>query len=378
VAVPRPHSPPAGTVVPVRRVAPEARIQAARGPLDRAMLVSSMTAFAEAFGHPARPTAGAGVPGGVLAHAVRGFFENGGKACWVARVPGSPGQGDEAGHLGTGATPAGLALLRAIPGPLVLAAPDAYLGSADAAVGDRIQRAFAAAAAARPDGTAILCTPPGLEGSQLGPWRAALRVSTAAAALYHPWIRLTDGPGDVVRTVPPVGHVAGVWARTEHEAGLARAPTGVRVRGADQLAGELTRRDQQPLQQAGVNVLRSWPEGVVHLWGARTMGGEDGRRYVHEHRIAAHLARSITDGTRWVLDAPLSDAGREVAQHACEGFLTGAWTAGLLHGTTAGQAYTVRSRLREGANGTTALEINLSLTLRADRRRTIVTVVHEH
>src|SRR3954447_19717808 len=51
---------------------------AERGPLHRAVRVESGTQFTTTFGHH--------VSEGYLAYAVEGFFENGGRTCWVVRA----------------------------------------------------------------------------------------------------------------------------------------------------------------------------------------------------------------------------------------------------------------------------------------------------
>src|SRR5687768_4140738 len=56
------------------------------GPLDRAVRIESFEAFAAQFGDPEQPRSGPFMHGAKLAHAVRGFFRNGGRACWVARA----------------------------------------------------------------------------------------------------------------------------------------------------------------------------------------------------------------------------------------------------------------------------------------------------
>ena len=61
---------------------------APRGPVDHAVVVQSWRQYVATFG---------GYSGaGYLAYAVRGFFENGGRRCWVVRVAAAPGESGEA------------------------------------------------------------------------------------------------------------------------------------------------------------------------------------------------------------------------------------------------------------------------------------------
>src|SRR6185503_19181844 len=55
------------------------------------------------------------------------------------------------------------------------------------------------------------------------------------AALYYPWIRILDpldpdGRREIL--IPPSGYVAGIYARTDAEKGVFKAPANEVVRGA--------------------------------------------------------------------------------------------------------------------------------------------------
>ena len=61
------------------------------GPVNRPMRISNWTQFARIYGDPREPENGPFMAGAYLAHAVYGFFQNGGGLCWVVRVGAADG-----------------------------------------------------------------------------------------------------------------------------------------------------------------------------------------------------------------------------------------------------------------------------------------------
>jgi uncharacterized protein len=62
------------------------------GPLNRPVSISNLSQFERTFSDPENPEEGPFLRGAFLAHAVRGFFTNGGTSCWVVRVGGVAGE----------------------------------------------------------------------------------------------------------------------------------------------------------------------------------------------------------------------------------------------------------------------------------------------
>lgn len=342
---------------------------AAGGPLDRPVRVSSLDEFSAAFSDPDHPRAGPLVRGGMLGHAVRGFFENGGGACWVIRTPGTPGESDEAAHVGI-ASGGGMQLLATLDGPLVIVAPDAYGIGPDPAIADRVQAALGRLADASADRIAILAAPMDATTQDVLQWRARLGLDSPAAAVFHPWISPGDGPAGLRRTITPVGHVAGVWARLERRHGVGRAPTASRLAGAASLQGEVARDEQQQLQRNGINVLRAWPEETVHVWGARSLSSDQDFRYVHHRRIVAHLAGSVLRGTAWVGATDGDEDVQRRVRLAVVDFLGRAWRDGLLHGAAAEQAFQVETEVvQDGRRRALVLTLGLAIRHPAELRR---------
>ena len=56
------------------------------GPVNTPMRISNWSQFARVYGDPENPENGPFMEGAYLAHAVYGYFLNGGSLCWVVRV----------------------------------------------------------------------------------------------------------------------------------------------------------------------------------------------------------------------------------------------------------------------------------------------------
>src|SRR5215831_6464717 len=61
------------------------------GPLNMPVQISNWSQFERTFSDPQDPSSGPFMEGAYLAHAVNGFFGNGGSLCWVVRIGHSNG-----------------------------------------------------------------------------------------------------------------------------------------------------------------------------------------------------------------------------------------------------------------------------------------------
>src|SRR3989440_12009807 len=61
------------------------------GPVNTPMRISNWSQFARIFGDAQNPDNGPFMEGSFLAHAVYGYFQNGGTLCWIVRVGAADG-----------------------------------------------------------------------------------------------------------------------------------------------------------------------------------------------------------------------------------------------------------------------------------------------
>ncbi|WP_318258795.1 phage tail sheath family protein [Geobacter anodireducens] len=165
---------------------------------------------------------------------------------------------------------------------------------------------------------------------------------TKYGAFYYPWLKVIDPEAGVQRLVPPGGHVAGIYARSDTERGVHKAPANEKVNGAVDLEFPITKGEQDVLNPRGVNVIRAFPGRGIRVWGARTLSSDPLWKYVNVRRLFIFLEESIDEGTQWVVfepnDIPLWARVRQTIVQ----FLTGVWRTGALAGATPEEAFFVK------------------------------------
>jgi uncharacterized protein len=111
------------------------------------------------------------------------------------------------------------------------------------------------------------------------------------AAFYYPWLVTADPRTGARKLTPPGGHVLGVYARSDTERGVFKAPANEIVRGALALEYEINDQTQDDLNPRGVNVVRSFPGRGIRVWGARTITSNAVE--VPQRASAVHLPRAL-------------------------------------------------------------------------------------
>jgi phage tail sheath protein FI len=176
------------------------------------------------------------------------------------------------------------------------------------------------------------------EPSDLDP-RAINKWDTSYAAFYAPWIVISDPQSGARRTVPSGGHVLGVYARTDTERGVFKAPANEIVRGALNVRFDINDNTQGVLNPRGVNVIRSFPARGIRVWGARTLSSDSLWKYVSVRRLFIFLEHSIYDGTQWVVFEPNDDRLWARVKDTVRLFLRSQWRGGALFGRTEEEAF---------------------------------------
>lgn len=128
-------------------------------------------------------------------------------------------------------------------------------------------------------------------------------------AMYYPWLLVPDPVGagrNPRRFVPPSGHIAGIFARTDNRRGVWKAPAGIEavVTGAIGLQWQLIDSEQDILNPAGLNAIRQFPGSGIVCWGSRTLASDPEWRYVPVRRLALFLKTSLQRGLQWAVFEP--------------------------------------------------------------------------
>jgi len=189
--------------------------------------------------------------------------------------------------------------------------------------------------------------PPIMPGSALLTQRAAVLSARGYAALYYPWIWINDPlsrSGDDLLLVPPSGHMAGIFARSDNQRGVHKAPANEYITGAVDLGAMLSNADQGEINIEGINVLRVFPGQRPIVWGARTTAPKDEVpwRYVNVRRLFLFVETSIQRGIRWAVFEPNDQVLWKKIDRTITEFLTRVWRSGALFGRTAAEAFYVK------------------------------------
>ena len=164
---------------------------------------------------------------------------------------------------------------------------------------------------------------------------------TSYAAFYFPWLVIRDPQSGAQRSVPPGGHVLGVYARTDTERGVFKSPANQAVRGALALELDIGDAAEATLSPRGVNVIRRFPDRGILVWGARTLTSDPQWKYVSVRRLFIFLERSIRVGTQWVVFEPNDEDLWARVRRTIENFLMLQWRDGALMGETPQKAFFV-------------------------------------
>jgi Bacteriophage tail sheath protein len=194
---------------------------------------------------------------------------------------------------------------------------------------------------------AVLDTPPQSAVSDARTVRS--RIDSTYAALYHPWVIVSNplyrpGLDNVTRelALPPSGFMCGIYARSDVERGVYKAPANEVVRDALRFESDINFAQQGVLNPLGVNCLRFFPGRGYRVWGARTASSDPEWNYVNVRRYFIYLEASIDVGTQWAVFEPNGEALWANVTQTISSFLYNEWVNGALLGTTQQEAFFVR------------------------------------
>lgn len=209
---------------------------------------------------------------------------------------------------------------------------------------------------------AIIDGPDEDDDTALLDWRNS-SISSTYAAVFAPHVSIvTIDPDSIDRytTVPPSGFVAGVFARTDRERGVHKAPGNERVSGIVGLSQSYTQRRQDLLNPGSVNLIRAFPGRGTRVWGARNATDDVTWRYINVRRLFNMIETSVDRSTQWVVFEPNTASTWIRIKVSVENFLDQQWRAGALAGTKPEEAYRVRVGLGETMTET---DIDLGLVI---------------
>lgn len=299
------------------------------------VFITSWKSFEDAFG-------GRTDTAPYMADAVFSFFSNGGSQCYIVSVtdttPDAITPSDYTGEgESTSTDPAdpvepnsrkGLAALEAIDDISLILIPgvtDTTVQSAMIAHCEKMKYRFC-----------ILDAPKNATIKSVKEHKGHLTSEKGYGALYFPWITVLG------RNTPPSGAIAGIYARSDNERGVHKAPANEVLRNVTKLELNLTDNDQGPLNKEGINCLRSFSGRGIRVWGARTLASDVTWQYINVRRLFIYLEKSIDEATQWVVFEPNNEQLWARVTQTISNFLTNVWRDGALMGTSPKEAFFVQ------------------------------------
>jgi len=193
---------------------------------------------------------------------------------------------------------------------------------------------------------------------------AGVGTTSKNAAIFFPRLRLPNLLRENQREdYVPCGAVAGIFARTDAQRGVWKAPAGLEatMRGVPQLSVPLTDDENGELNQLGINCLRAFPVFGRLLWGARTLQGADRLasewKYIPVRRTALFIEESLYRGTQWVVFEPNDEPLWAQIRLNVGAFMHNLFRQGAFAGKTPNEAYFVKC----DKESTTQTDINLGI-----------------
>ena len=184
------------------------------------------------------------------------------------------------------------------------------------------------------------------------------------AALFFPRLTMPNPLRDnTFENFVPCGAVAGIFARTDTQRGVWKAPAGLEATlvGVPALSVPLTDAENGELNPLGINCLRTLPPVGRVVWGSRTLQGDDRLasewKYIPVRRTALFIEESLYRGTQWVVFEPNDEPLWAQIRLNVGAFMNNLFRQGAFQGTTPREAYFVKC----DKETTTQNDINLGI-----------------
>lgn len=193
---------------------------------------------------------------------------------------------------------------------------------------------------------------------------SAVGTNSKNAAVFFPRIREADPlRNNSLSTFVPCGVVAGIFARTDGQRGVWKAPAGLDANlvGVPEISLGMTDLENGLLNPHGINCLRSLPAAGRVVWGSRTLQGDDRQasewKYIPVRRTALFIEESLYRGTQWVVFEPNDEPLWAQIRLNVGAFMHNLFRQGAFQGATPKDAYFVKC----DKESTTQNDINLGI-----------------
>lgn len=299
-------------------------------------------------------------------HAIRGFFENGGRLCYVLLLP-NAFQNDTSFSLTMDTLGQGLQTIEALNTIDLICVPDIMQLTSISEI-MQLQALVLEHCDRMGDRFAILDSLNTANLLEINQQRQQLVGNNGA--IYGSWIMVET----LSVPIPPCGHIAGIYAQNDRESGVHRSPANYVLKGVLDINVALSASDWQSLNiehGAGVNWIHSFKSRGIRVWGARTVSQVPGWQYVNVRRLIITVLRWAEHNLMGIVFEPNETTlwtriARELTVY-CESL----WQKGALQGQEPEEAFYVKcdeetNPLEVRNAGQVVAEVGLSPTTPAE------------
>ncbi|MBE9011690.1 phage tail sheath family protein [Pseudanabaenaceae cyanobacterium LEGE 13415] len=277
-----------------------------------------------------------------LPDTVRGFFENGGQLCYVLFLLDQ----DES------TLQQALAELEAFDQVDLICAPDLWWGNPSLEQVTRMQQLILEHCDRMNDRFAILdaalldsTNPNAATIAQLQ--QQYDRLLGNSGAMYAPWLKIMQGNG--IRQIPPCGHIAGIYSKTDNLQGVFRTPANNQIDGIIDISYTLSAEevielanDRSSGNHGSINSILPLPGRGVRVWGGRTLSRMAEWRYISVRRLFLTIHRWIVLNLANFTFEPNDFRLQLLIERELTRYLESLLEQGALQGTTPAAAFYVR------------------------------------
>ena len=209
----------------------------------------------------------------------------------------------------------------------------------------------------------ILTTPIGKTPTDAVKWiRNTAQYNSSYAALYYPWVKITDPITNDKRTItiPPDGFIAGVYSRTDRTRNVGKAPAGIndgKLLGIQGLEYNLDKEERKVVSPARINVLIDTPQTGRCVWGTRTTSRDAEWIYVPVRRLFMFCEQSIYNSLFWAVFENNGPGLWAKIKAQGDGFFSTIFRDGYLKGKNPSDAF--RIVVDESNNPTESIDLGL-------------------
>jgi phage tail sheath protein FI len=199
-----------------------------------------------------------------------------------------------------------------------------------------------------------IATPDNITPPELSRWIGsamdAIVPKSQNGAIYFPYLKSNDPLTGNPIELPPSGFVAGIYARTDLNRGVWKAPAGLETTVLNATgvveSGRMTDPRQGTLNTKGINCLRSFPGIGTVVYGARTLVSENTAlqqwKYVPVRRMTLFIEQTLYRNLGWVVFEPNDEPLWAAIRLSIEGFMLSLFSQGAFQGSTPSQAFQVK------------------------------------